>query len=124
MGTGHGKDKCISIDGYDVPGRRELLGLWRLVALFVETLFTRTNYCQYFLSAKIYFSDRMVFSVTQVDIVLILPIHVTKALRMMKLSLFVRSINKPNSAVSDHSSALHGLLIQDDQSIVSGVSHH
>ena len=66
----------------------------------------------------------MIFAVTDVQKVLILPEYVTHALRVMELSLIVRAINQTNLTISDLIFKLHGLFIDDYHAIVCSICYN
>ena len=63
----------------------------------------------------------MILAVTDVQKVLILPEHVTHALRVMKLSLIVCTIDKTNLSVANLVLEFHRILIDEHNSIICSI---
>ena len=100
MDSCHCKDECISIDGHDVPWTRKSLRLRRFVALLIKALLTCSNDCEHFLGGKVDLSDGVVLGVTQIQIVLVLSVHMAQALWVMELGLTIASIHEANLTIS------------------------
>lgn len=66
----------------------------------------------------------MVFSVTQVQVVLVLSKNVTDALRMMELRLIVAAIYQADLAVTNLVLKLHRIFVDHHKSIVGSVGHN
>ena len=63
----------------------------------------------------------MILAVTDVQKVLILPEHVTHALRVMELSLIVCTIDKTNLSVANLVLKFHRILIDEHNSIICSI---
>ena len=63
----------------------------------------------------------MILAVTDVQKVLILPEHVTHALRVMKLCLIVCTIDKTNLSVANLVLKFHRILINEHNSIICSI---
>ena len=77
MGSSHRYDQCVLVNSYDVPRRGKLLQFTNLIPFFISAFLACPNHSQYFLERQVDFSDRMIFSVTNVDKVLLLSVNVT-----------------------------------------------
>lgn len=95
-----------------------------LVTLFIEALLACADNGKNLLLGEVDLSDRVVFGVAQIDKVLVLSIYVTEALGVVKLGLFIGTIDKSDATVANNSRARHSLFIQNYQPIVARVSYH
>ena len=89
MSSSHCKNKCISINGDNVPWTRKLLLFGTFVSLFIISLLTCTDNCQHFLLGEINLSDGMILGVTEIQEMLFVSVDMTDTLRMVKTCLLV-----------------------------------
>jgi hypothetical protein len=94
-----------------VPRRRKHLNFWHFVSFPIEPLFSSAHYCEHLLGLEVDFPDRVVLGVAQIQVVHLVPIDVTHALRVVELSLLVVSINQAYLARAYNVNTLHGILV-------------
>ena len=83
----HCKDKRVTVYCHDIPRTRKTLGFGGLVSFFVETFFASSDNGQNFFAREIYFANRMIFSVAQIQKVIALAENVADALWVVELGL-------------------------------------
>ncbi len=66
----------------------------------------------------------MVFRVADIDEMLVFPVHVAKALRMMELSFIVRPVYQADLPVSYLVFKSHCVLIDDNYSVVGSIRNN
>jgi hypothetical protein len=89
MSSSHCKNKCISINGDNVPWTRELLLFGIFVSFFIIALLTCTDNCQHFLLGEINLSDSVILGVTEIQEMLLVSVDMTDTLRMMETCFLV-----------------------------------
>ena len=102
MSTGHSEYQSVLVYRYYIPRGRKLLCFWGLITLFVITFLPSANNSVHLLLKYVDFSDRVIFSVAHINEVLVVSVQMAKSLRMMKLSVVERAINKPNLAIASN----------------------
>lgn len=89
-----------------------------LVSFLIVTFLASTDYSKNFLCLQVKFTKRMIFGVTNIYEVSSFSIDMTEPLGIMELNFTIGSIYQSNTAISDCSNALHGLFIDNDETIV------
>ena len=121
MCSSHGKYQSVPIHRYNIPRARQPLCLGRLVAFFVEALFACADHSQDFLGREVNLADCVIFTVAEVQKVLILAEDVAHALRVMELRLVIGTIHEANFTVANLILKLHGVLVDKHDSVVRSI---
>jgi hypothetical protein len=119
--SGHRDQQRVSVNGNYVPWGTECLDLGVLVALTVETLFTRANDGQHLLLSKVDLADCVVFSVAEVDEVLPVSLEVAHALGVVEAGFLEAAVDEADPRTAYRGEVLPCLLVDKHKAIVARV---